>query len=123
MQIAEERRFKEYRKDRVLDVRQIDVALRGLRRLGKEGVADELDLEDPITLEATRYHRAFEAQQEHRSCRILAPAPRARVCRPGAAGPPGGTLSMRNLGFAPLALHVQRRPTQSWREPWGLGER
>ena len=35
MQVAEERRFKEYRKDVVLDVRQIDVALRGLRKLGR----------------------------------------------------------------------------------------
>src|SRR3954451_2456549 len=37
MQVADERRFREYRRDVVLDVRQIDVALRGLRRLGREG--------------------------------------------------------------------------------------
>lgn len=48
MQIAEERRFKGYRSDRVLDVRQIDVALRRLRRLGREGAVDELDLDETI---------------------------------------------------------------------------
>ena len=37
MAVADERRFKEYRRDVVLDVRQIDVALRGLRRLVREG--------------------------------------------------------------------------------------
>ena len=33
--VADQRLFKEYRRDVVLDVRQIDVALRGLRRLGR----------------------------------------------------------------------------------------
>src|SRR5207253_10010595 len=35
MQLAEERRFREYRTDLVLDVRRVDVALRGLRDLGR----------------------------------------------------------------------------------------
>jgi uncharacterized protein len=48
MAVADERRFKEYRRDVVLDVRQIDVALRGLRRLGREGAQDELDLDETI---------------------------------------------------------------------------
>ncbi len=48
MQVASERRFRNYRKDRILDVRQIDVALRGLRRLGRDGVPDELDLDDTV---------------------------------------------------------------------------
>jgi uncharacterized protein with von Willebrand factor type A (vWA) domain len=48
MAVADERRFKEYRRDVVLDVRQIDVALRGLRRLGREGAQEELDLDDTI---------------------------------------------------------------------------
>lgn len=48
MQIAGERRYKEYRKDVVLDVRQIDVALRGLRQLGREGADEELDLDDTV---------------------------------------------------------------------------
>jgi uncharacterized protein with von Willebrand factor type A (vWA) domain len=51
MQVAAERRFRDYRNDRVLDVRQIDVALRGLRRLGREGAPEELDLDE--TIEAT----------------------------------------------------------------------
>lgn len=48
MQVAEMRRFRDYRKDRVLDVRQIDVALRGLRRLGREGAVEELDLDSTV---------------------------------------------------------------------------
>ena len=48
MAVADERRFTEYRRDVVLDVRQIDVALRGLRRLGREGAIEELDLDETI---------------------------------------------------------------------------
>ncbi len=48
MQVAEMRRFRDYRKDRVLDVRQIDVALRGLRRLGREGAVEELDIDETV---------------------------------------------------------------------------
>jgi uncharacterized protein len=48
MQVAEERRWKEYRKDVILDVRQIDVALRGLRKLGREGADEELDLDETV---------------------------------------------------------------------------
>ncbi len=48
MQLAEERRFREYRRDVVLDVRQIDVALRRLRDLGREGAEEELDLDGTI---------------------------------------------------------------------------
>ncbi len=48
MQVAEERRWKEYRKDVILDVRQIDVALRGLRQLGREGAEEELDLDETV---------------------------------------------------------------------------
>lgn len=48
MQVAEQRRFRDYRKDRVLDVRQIDVALRGLRRLGREGAEEELDIDATV---------------------------------------------------------------------------
>lgn len=48
MAVADQRMFKEYRRDVVLDVRQIDVALRGLRRLGREGAVEELDLDETI---------------------------------------------------------------------------
>jgi uncharacterized protein len=48
MAVADQRLFKEYRRDVVLDVRQIDVALRGLRRLGREGAIEELDLDETI---------------------------------------------------------------------------
>jgi uncharacterized protein with von Willebrand factor type A (vWA) domain len=48
MQIAGERRYREYRNDVILDVRKIDVALRLLRDLGRDGADDELDLEGTI---------------------------------------------------------------------------
>jgi uncharacterized protein with von Willebrand factor type A (vWA) domain len=48
LQVADQRKFREYRKDVVLDVRQIDVALRGLRQLGRDGAEDELDLDATV---------------------------------------------------------------------------
>jgi uncharacterized protein len=48
MAVADSRLFKEYRRDVVLDVRQIDVALRSLRRLGREGAQEELDLDETV---------------------------------------------------------------------------
>lgn len=48
VQVATERRFRNLRSDRVLDTRQIGMALRRLRRLGKEGPEDELDLDATI---------------------------------------------------------------------------
>jgi len=47
-QIAAQRRFKGYRRDLVLDVRQIKVALRKLRELRREGQQMELDLDETV---------------------------------------------------------------------------
>lgn len=51
LQVAEERRFRDYRNDRTLDIRQYAVALRKLRRFGREQGEEVLDLE--ATIEAT----------------------------------------------------------------------
>jgi len=51
IQIAQQRRFRNYRSDLTLDVRQIKMALRGLRELNRIGPEDELDL--PKTIDAT----------------------------------------------------------------------
>jgi len=48
VQIAGERRFKNYRSDLTLDVRQIGMALKKLRQLRRTGLEDELDLEGTI---------------------------------------------------------------------------
>lgn len=48
IQIAQQRRFRNYRSDVLLDVRQIKMALRGLRQLSRIGPEDELDLEGTI---------------------------------------------------------------------------
>ncbi len=48
MKVAEERRFADYRTDRILDLRQMRVALRRLRQLTRSGQASELDLDGTI---------------------------------------------------------------------------
>lgn len=48
MQVAGARRYQNLRSDRVLDVRQIGQALRQLRRLGREGRREELDVDATI---------------------------------------------------------------------------
>lgn len=48
IQVASERRYKNLRSDRVLDTRQIGVALRRLRRLGKDEGPEELDIDATI---------------------------------------------------------------------------
>ncbi len=48
VQVAEARRYRDYRNDRVLDTRQIAVALRKLRRLARKEGEPELDIDDTI---------------------------------------------------------------------------
>jgi uncharacterized protein with von Willebrand factor type A (vWA) domain len=48
MAVADARLYRPYRSDLVLDVRQIEVALRKLRSLSREGSEQELDLEETI---------------------------------------------------------------------------
>jgi uncharacterized protein with von Willebrand factor type A (vWA) domain len=48
MKVAEERRFKNYRTDMTLDLRQLRVGLRRLRQLTRSGEATELDLDETI---------------------------------------------------------------------------
>ncbi len=46
--VADARRYRPYRSDLVLDVRQVEVALRKLRAFQREGQLDELDLDATI---------------------------------------------------------------------------
>jgi uncharacterized protein with von Willebrand factor type A (vWA) domain len=48
IQVADARRYRPYRNDLTLDVRQLAVALRKLRGFAREGVDEELDLEGTI---------------------------------------------------------------------------
>src|SRR4029078_6729168 len=52
MGVADARRFRPYRSDLVLDVRQIEVALRKLRAFRREGQDNELDVEATIDMTA-----------------------------------------------------------------------
>jgi len=46
--VAEERHYENYRRDRTLDIRQIQMALKKLRNLKRLGAEEELDLEETI---------------------------------------------------------------------------
>lgn len=48
MKVAEQRTFKDYRTDALLDIRQMRVALRRLRQLTRSGAKSELDLDETI---------------------------------------------------------------------------
>lgn len=48
MKVAGARQYRSYRTDLVLDVRQFGVALRKLRELARDGLQDELDLDETI---------------------------------------------------------------------------
>jgi uncharacterized protein len=48
IQVAEERHYENYRRDRTLDIRQIQVALKKLRNLKRLGAEEELDLDETI---------------------------------------------------------------------------
>lgn len=49
VQVAEDRQYQNYRHDRTLDIRQIQVALTKLRHLKRVGADEELDIEDTVT--------------------------------------------------------------------------
>jgi uncharacterized protein len=51
LQVAQERRYRDYRHDRMLDIRQYAVALRKLRNFGREDGEEVLDID--ATIEAT----------------------------------------------------------------------
>ena len=48
IQVAEDRRYQNYRHDRTLDIRQTQMALKKLRYLQRLGTEEELDLEETI---------------------------------------------------------------------------
>ena len=51
VKVAEERRFRNYRNDLILDVRQTKMALKKLRQLRREGAEEELDID--LTIDKT----------------------------------------------------------------------
>ncbi|HAR96351.1 MAG TPA: VWA containing CoxE family protein [Deltaproteobacteria bacterium] len=48
VKVAEERKFRSYRNDLILDVRQTKMALKKLRELKREGLVEELDIDETI---------------------------------------------------------------------------
>jgi uncharacterized protein with von Willebrand factor type A (vWA) domain len=52
VQVAAERRFREHRRDQVLETRQMGVALKKLRALTRQGMPEELDLDATIAATA-----------------------------------------------------------------------
>ena len=75
VQVAAERRYQEHRKDRVLDTRQLSVALTKLRALERSGPADELDVGDTIdrtAREGGELELVFKPPKENRLGLLLA---------------------------------------------------
>ena len=69
VQIAATRRFKNYRRDLTLDIRQMGVALRRLRRLGRTGQRTEVDISGTISATAKNagdLDIEFQAPRENR---------------------------------------------------------
>jgi uncharacterized protein with von Willebrand factor type A (vWA) domain len=68
VQVAAERRYREHRRDLVLDTRQFGVALKKLRALRREGPAEELDVEatiDRTAREGGEIQLVFEPPREN----------------------------------------------------------
>lgn len=75
VKVAAERRFREHRRDLVLDTRQFGVALKKLRALRREGPAEELDVEatiDRTAREAGELTLVFRPPRENRLDLLLA---------------------------------------------------
>lgn len=66
MKVAEDRRFKDYRTDMNLDLRNTKLALKRLRHLTRAGATDELDIEATVD---TSCRNAGEIELEYRAPR------------------------------------------------------
>lgn len=74
VKIAEERRFENYRHDRVLDTRQLKVALKRLRKLDRIGHAEELQMDktiDQTCKNAGEIELVFEPSRKNQSELLL----------------------------------------------------
>lgn len=75
VQVAAERRYREHRKDLVLDTRQFGVALKKLRALKKEGPREELNVDatiDKTAREGGEIELVFEPPRENNLSLLLA---------------------------------------------------
>jgi len=75
VQVAGERRYREHRRDVVLDTRQLSLALKKLRALERTGPADELDLAatiDRTAREGGELELVFRPPPENRLSLLLA---------------------------------------------------
>lgn len=107
LKVAEARKFRDYRGDLVLDVRQISVALRKLRAFAREGAPDELDLEG--TIDATSKN-AGELEIVTRPPRR--PSTRVVLCMDvGGSMDPYSALVSRLFSAASKATHFKELRT------------
>ena len=103
VQVAEERRFRNLRSDRVLDTRQIGMALRRLRRLGQEEGVEELDLEATVDSSArnAEIDLIFGPPRKNRIKLLL-------LIDVGGSMDPHGELCERLFSAAHAANHFQK---------------
>ncbi len=75
VKVAAERRFREYRKDIVLDTRRLGVALKKMRALRRSGLCEDLDLDGTIDRTARsggELELVFRAPRRNDLCLLLA---------------------------------------------------
>jgi hypothetical protein len=75
VQVAAERRYKEHRRDVVIDTRQISLALKKLRALGRNGPGEELDVDgtiDKTAREAGELSLIFQPPRQNNLSLVLA---------------------------------------------------
>jgi uncharacterized protein with von Willebrand factor type A (vWA) domain len=75
VQVADMRRYRDYRNDRILDTRSLAVALRKLRRLGRKDGDPELDIDESIektSKNAGDLELAFQPPRENQARVLLA---------------------------------------------------
>lgn len=104
VQVATARRFKNYRQDVVLDLRQMKIALKKLRALERVGRAEELDLDESIAKtckNAGELELAFRPERKNRMRLLL-------LMDAGGSMEPYARLVSRLFSAASQVNHFQR---------------
>ncbi len=103
-QIAAQRRFEAYRTDRVLDTRQIGVALRKLRRFAREGARMEVDMDGTIHATARNAGDITVVERPERNSHVQV----LLLMDSGGSMTPWSQLVSRLFSAASRASHFER---------------
>ena len=103
-QIAAQRNFQAYRTDRVLDTRQIGVALRKLRRFAREGARMEVDIDETIHRTARNAGEISVVERPERNSHLQV----LLLMDSGGSMTPWSQLVSRLFSAASRASHFER---------------